>query len=262
MADPTRRGFVLSLLALSACSAAPEFNTRSVIDVAEPDFASAPHPRTPPRGTDTEIAELNAALLSLGPGIDPEEAARAARVSYVHTHELAIQYRITDPALIHNTKVNLGLKPRGLCKDWAEDMQKRLDAEEFQTLTIHRAIGALVGVDHSTVIISRRGESMYDGIVIDPWRKGGRLTWIATREDTAWGWEPQHIVLDREVRQIAIDQGKDRVIYQPEGGPQRCLVLPQGLDSRSGPPSTIDLSQCMSGQGSVSSILAVDATTL
>ena len=262
MADLTRRSFVLSLLVLPACNAGPDLNTRGIANVAGTDFPEVASRRTPPRGTEAEIAELNAALLALGPDIDPEEAARAARTSYVHTHELAIQYRITDPALIHNTKVNMGLRPRGLCNDWAEDMQKRLDAENFQTLTIHRAIGALVGVDHSTVIISRQGESMYDGIVIDPWRKGGRLTWIATREDTAWGWEPQHIVLDREVRQIAVEQGKDRIVYQPEGGPPRCLVMPQGLDPRWGPPSTIDLSQCMSGPEPAGSVLALDVATL
>jgi hypothetical protein len=262
MSKITRRSLVLSLLALPACGGAPDLNTRGIGGFGGGDIPEVAHPRTPPRGTEAEIAELNAALLALGPGVDPEEAARAARISYVHTHELAIQYQITDPALIHNTKVNLGLKPRGLCNDWAEDMEKRLVAEDFQTFTIHRAIGALVGVDHSTVIISRRGDSMYDGIVIDPWRRGGRLTWIATRDDTAWGWEPQHIVLDREVRQIAIEQGKDRIIYQPEGGSQRCLVLPRGLDPRWGPPSTTDLSQCLSGPEPVSSVFAFDVDTL
>jgi len=255
----TRRSMFLSLLARPACGTGPDLNTRRS---AVPDISEIASPGTPPRGTEAEIAELNAALLALGPGVSPEEAARAARVSYVHTHELAIQYQITDPALIHNTKVNMGLKPRGLCNDWAEDMQKRLVAEDFQTLTIHRAIGALVGVDHSTVIISRRDDSMYDGIVIDPWRKGGRLTWVATKDDTAWGWEPQHIVLDREAREMAMEQGRDRIIYQPEGGPRRCLVLPRGLDPRSGPPSTTDLSQCLRAPQATGTIITLDVDAL
>ncbi|WP_253913136.1 hypothetical protein [Pseudoruegeria sp. HB172150] len=148
-------------------------------------------------GTEADIAELTQAILALGSDIDPDEAARAARVSYEATHELAIQYQITDPALVHNTKVNLGLKPRGLCKHWAEDMEARLLAEKFQTLSILRAIGELVGIDHSTAVISPKGGDIYDGIVVDPWRKGGTLTWIATAEDTAWGWAPRLEVLAR-----------------------------------------------------------------
>ena len=72
--------------------------------------------------------------MALGPEVDPDEAARAAEIAFSYTRELAIQYQITDPPLIHNTKVNMGLKPRGLCWHWAEDMERRLKAEGFQTL--------------------------------------------------------------------------------------------------------------------------------
>ncbi|NNL19291.1 MAG: hypothetical protein HKP37_11175, partial [Boseongicola sp.] len=65
-------------------------------------------PGTPPPGSVQEIAELELAILNLGPGIDPAEAAAAARASFSHTHDLAIEYRITDLPLVHNVKVNLG----------------------------------------------------------------------------------------------------------------------------------------------------------
>ena len=196
-----------------------------------------------------EISELILALQALGPEVDPEEAARAARVSFEHTHQLAIEYQITDPALIHNIKVNMGIKPRGLCKHWAEDMDKRLVAESFETLTIHRAIGALIGVDHSTVIISRRGDSMYDGIVVDPWRKGGILTWIATKDDTSWGWEPQYEVLDRFAREAARERGLDTYIYSVEGKTPRCLIVASDAGPINSIPSTTNLSMCTGAKG-------------
>ncbi|MFP4043292.1 MAG: hypothetical protein ACLFTP_01775 [Rhodosalinus sp.] len=161
----------------------------------------------PPRGEAREIAELAAAIAALGPEVDPEEAARAARISYDWTHKLAQDYRITDPPLVHNTKVNMGLKPRGLCWHWAEDMERRLKQENFATLEIHRAIANADNpfrIDHSTAIISARGESMFDGIVLDPWRKGGVLVWEHTREDTDYAWQPREMVLsEKRARALA-----------------------------------------------------------
>ena len=178
---------LLALLIVSACGTVP--------------------PGGPQPGTAREINELTSAILALGPGIDPEEAARAARISYDYTYQLALEYGITDPPLVHNTKVNMGLRPRGLCWHWAEDMETRLEAEDFQTLDLHRAIANADNpfrIDHSTAIISRMGDGMIEGIVIDPWRKGGVLFWSPLLKDTDYKWRPQQEVLqERRDRLIA-----------------------------------------------------------
>ena len=87
----------------------------------------------PPRGTEQEITALAREIQSLGPGVDAEEALRAARVTYDYTYQLAQEYQITDGPLIHNTKVNMGTKPRGLCWHWAHDIEARLKQEDFRT---------------------------------------------------------------------------------------------------------------------------------
>lgn len=152
-----------------------------------------------------EIAQLAREIRALNENVDPEEAERAARIAYQHTRELAIQYEIVDPPLVHNTKVNMGLKPRGLCWHWAEDMEKRLQAENFQTLVLYRAIANADNdwlIDHSTAIIAAKGEGMYDGIVLDPWRLGGFLFWENVREDTRYEWVPREKVLDVRRREM------------------------------------------------------------
>ncbi len=243
MTHVSRRFACLSLFALAACSATGSAD-KSLRDVAAP-VNRIPLPGSPPAGTEADIAELAVAIAALGPGVDPAEASRAARISYDHTYELAIQYEITDPALVHNNKVNRGIKPRGLCKHWAEDMENRLVAENFQTLDIHRGIGAMFGVDHSTAIISAKGDSMYDGIVVDPWRRGGRLTWVATDKDMIWGWEPQFVVHDRTMRAVARESGQDRIVYSAEGSRPRCLVISDPATGLDGVASSTDLSRCM-----------------
>lgn len=161
----------------------------------------------PPPGDEADIAALTHAIRALGPQVDPEEAARAARITYQYTHQLAIEYQITDPPLIHNTKVNLGLKPRGLCKDWADDIEARLRQEDFRTLALHRAIANATNlrIEHSTVIVTARGDDMFDGIVLDPWRYGGVLYWGKVTEDPKYVWVPRAEVFSmkraREARQ-------------------------------------------------------------
>jgi hypothetical protein len=152
----------------------------------------------PPAGSPREVADLAAAIRALDPSIDAAEADRAAAIAFSHAHQLSRDYQITDPPLVHNTKVNMGLRPRGLCWHWAEDMEKRLRAEGFETLALHRAIANSdnpLRIEHSTAIISSRGADMFHGIVLDPWRKGGRLTWAGTRADTDYKWKPQSEVL-------------------------------------------------------------------
>lgn len=140
---------------------------------------------------------LAAEIQALSPAVDPEEAQRAARVAFERTAELARAYRITDPPMVHNAKVNMGLKPRGLCWQWADDMESRMAAEGFETLELHRAIANWqnpILIDHSTLIVSARGDSLFDGIVLDPWRKGGRLTHVPTDADPDYTWHPRALV--------------------------------------------------------------------
>jgi hypothetical protein len=81
-----------------------------------------PHPAV----AEQRIGELNRAILALGGYIDASEARRAARIAIEYSLQLAREYEVTDSAIVHNIKVNLGLKPRGLCVDWTRDLLTRL----------------------------------------------------------------------------------------------------------------------------------------
>lgn len=160
---------------------------------------------TRPFATQNEIAALEAGILALGPDVDPEEARRAAQIAYDYTRQLAIEYEITDAPLIHNTKVNMGWKPRGLCWHWAEDMETRLNAEGFETLQMHRAIANADNefrIDHSTAIISARGDAFDEGVVLDPWRKGGVLFWAPLVEDDRYDWVERSMVLKERYSEL------------------------------------------------------------
>lgn len=156
--------------------------------------------------SESEIASLEGMILALGPGISSEEAGRAARVALQHTRELAVSYQINGSPLWHNMQVNMGIKERGLCWHWAEDMEARLLAERLETLEIHRAIANAFNplrIEHSTAVISRKGDGFERGIVLDPWRLGGTLTFVPVLEDPEYQWEEREEVLAKKRQRTA-----------------------------------------------------------
>ncbi len=168
-----------------------------------------------------EVARLAQGIMALSSDIDPEEARRAADIAVNYPKHLRRQYEVEDPPLIHNMKVNSGRKPRGLCWHWAQDMQTRLARENFQTLDLHRAIAnahTRLLIDHSTVIISAKGDDMFDGMVLDPWRFGGVLYWSPTLGDEKYDWVPRQTVF---AMKRAWREGRD---FDPSSEP-----VPAGL---------------------------------
>ena len=166
----------------------------------------------PERAQPDEVAALAMRLQTLSPDVDPKEARRAAEVTYETTYALAVAYQITDPPLIHNTKVNAGTKPRGLCYHWAEDLEARLNEEDFETLAITRAIANADNpllIDHSTAVITAAGAPMEAGVVVDPWRYGGRLFWENVSADKRYDWHPREDVLRAK--------GRIRYVHRTEG---------------------------------------------
>ncbi|NSY38620.1 hypothetical protein [Leisingera sp. ANG59] len=154
-----------------------------------------------PTATRSDVEELSLALQSMDPQVDPAEARRAAEIAYSYSAKLAEQYDVTTSPIIHNTLVNSGVKARGVCVHYAEDMQARLNQENFRTLTMLRAIAEPKSdfrIDHSTAVIAAKGDGIYEGIVLDPWRYGGKLYWSATTEDPRYDWEPRLKVLRRK----------------------------------------------------------------
>ena len=174
---------LLSVLALAGCSITPVGNSNPA--------------------SKQEIAQLAQLIGGLGADVDPVEAENAARIAIEYSLQLAHQYQITDPPLIHNFKVNQGLRPRGLCYQWADDIEARLRRENFTTLDLHRAIANAdhpVLISHSTTIISRSGEGMFQGVILDPWRYGGRLFWSSVGDDERYDWVPRSKVFEKRSR--------------------------------------------------------------
>ncbi|MCB1127296.1 MAG: hypothetical protein KDM81_12415, partial [Verrucomicrobiae bacterium] len=123
-----------------------------------------------------DVQALRLALISLGPAVSGTEADRVARCAYQHSRELAREYRVVRPPFLHNSLINLGLKERGLCYQWAEDLLNRLRKLATESLEL-RWGKARAGTwrEHNSVVVTAVGAPFETGIVLDPWRRSGRL---------------------------------------------------------------------------------------
>jgi len=164
-----------------------------------------------PNAAEARIDELSLALMALGDDIDSGEARRAASIAIEYPLVLAREYQVSDPPLVHNMLVNLGVKPRGLCVDWTSDLMTRLYEERFRSFELHWGVAnyeSTFRIEHSTVIISARGDSLQQGLVLDPWRHSGQLFWAKTPQDAEYDWKPHAEVqaLKRQRNEIVLNQ--------------------------------------------------------
>jgi len=192
----------ISVPVLLACLLQACASTRPVIELQ-------------PQVEQQRIGELELAILALGEDIKPDEAHRAATIAIAYPLELAQDYEISDPPLMHNFLVNIGVKPRGLCVDWTYDLLVRLQQERFRSLGLHWGVAnydSTFRIEHSTVIISVRGEPLSRGIVLDPWRHSGQLFWAKTLEDPDYQWRPHAEIqaLKRERETLAQKRSETR----------------------------------------------------
>ncbi len=129
-------------------------------------------------------ADLAGKLRGLGPSVDRHEAALTAETACAYSLELARQYRVVRPALFHNVLVNIGVRQRGLCFQWADDLSAKLQTIHLRTLEIRRGVARLnTRREHSSVVLTAPGQPFEQGIVLDAWRRSGRLYWSDVQED-------------------------------------------------------------------------------
>jgi hypothetical protein len=131
-----------------------------------------------------------AADLSRLLGHRDQETRRLVHTIVAKTDELTRNYRVQPPALWHNFLVNVGIRDRGLCCHWTQDLLREIKA--LQLTKYHAAWGvSRYGTwrEHNSVVITATGKAFETGIVLDPWRYAGKLFWVPVTADD-YRWQP------------------------------------------------------------------------
>ena len=129
-------------------------------------------------------------LTALNDEIDFKEARLLAETSIKYSMFLADEYRLVFPPYLHNILVRIGIKDRGLCYHWTEDLMKRLDSLELKSFSLHLGVARKGSIfrEHNSVVVTAGVQKFSEGIVLDPWRNGGDLYWASVKSDK-YPWE-------------------------------------------------------------------------
>jgi hypothetical protein len=132
-----------------------------------------------------KVESLQDDLAALNQGTNLIEARELAETAIGYSIFLTEEYQVVRPAVLHNVLIRIGLRNRGLCYHWTEDLICRLQKLNLKTFQLRWGV-AHQGSDlreHNSVVITARGQAFDQGIVLDPWRNSGDLYWARVKTD-------------------------------------------------------------------------------
>lgn len=134
---------------------------------------------------------LSQDLQKLGPAVSPAEADKLALTAVEQSAALSRDFKPMCLPWANNALRNMGLRKRGLCYEWRDDLFPHLFMLRLKTLDLHLTSAfRATPREHNGIIVTARGQDFYDGLILDPWRRGGRLWWGRFAQDKKHKWKP------------------------------------------------------------------------
>ena len=130
------------------------------------------------------IKDLTKALVALARDVDPSEAEQLSVTAHTTSRSLAREYRIVLNPEFQNFLINIGVRQRGYCAHFARDIGARLKTLKLKTLVLHwGAAYARTSGEDNCLVVTARNQPFQDGILLDGWRRAGRLFWSPVKKD-------------------------------------------------------------------------------
>jgi hypothetical protein len=131
-----------------------------------------------PKNDSAKAEVLAAQVAALSPRVDRKEATLLAECAYATVSQLSRQYHMFATPIFNNFLVYHGLRKRGYCYHWAEDLLVALDTLKLNTLELHWGESyAGTWRENNCVVVTAKGQPFDHGIILEAWRHFGHLRW-------------------------------------------------------------------------------------
>jgi hypothetical protein len=129
-----------------------------------------------PKGDSAKPEKLADELASLSPKVNREEAKLLAQCAYATVSKLRRQYRMFGTPIFNNFLIYHGIRKRGYCYQWSEDLLITLDKLKLTTLELHWG-EANPGNwrENNCLVVTAKGQPFKRGIMLECWRHLGHL---------------------------------------------------------------------------------------
>jgi hypothetical protein len=137
-----------------------------------------------PAKESAKAEELANQLARLSRGVDPNEAKLLAQCAYATVAQLRQEYRMFGTPIFNNFLVYHGLKKRGYCFQWSEDLLLALDKLKLKTLELHWGDTYRdTWRENNCLVVTAKGQPFDGGMILECWRHFGHLRWNLVPSD-------------------------------------------------------------------------------
>src|SRR6266487_4942350 len=143
-------------------------------------------------GDERSIKDLSKALTALAPDANPAEAESLSKTAHTTARRLKREYRVVLNPEFTVFLYNIGMRKRGWCGHWAQDIGAELKELKLKTLVLHWGEAyPNTTSENNALVVTARNQRFEDGILLDGWRRAGRLFWCPVIKDDEYEME-QH----------------------------------------------------------------------
>ena len=115
-------------------------------------------------------------LASLSPRVNRDEAKLLADCAFVTVSKLRREYRMFGTPIFNNFLIYHGLRKRGYCYQWSEDLLIALDALRLKSLELHWGeYDPNTWRENNCIVVTAKGQPFKRGIMLECWRHLGHL---------------------------------------------------------------------------------------
>lgn len=147
------------------------------------------------------VVDLKRAILSLNGALrEPAQISEAnaiAKTVIETLYDISQKYGVVGSALVQNFLINRGIKEKGFCYHYVDDLRKALSKTAWKYFDIRWGT-AWEGDfrENNSLVITARGRPFDEGIAIDAWRAAGKPFWTPVRGDRFPWVEAFNVELD------------------------------------------------------------------
>jgi hypothetical protein len=115
-------------------------------------------------------------LASLSPRVNRDEAKLLADCAFATVTKLRREYRMFGTPIFNNFLIYHGLRKRGYCYQWSEDLLIAIDALRLKSLELHWGEhDPNTWRENNCIVVTAKGQPFKRGIMLECWRHLGHL---------------------------------------------------------------------------------------
>ncbi|HEY4256631.1 MAG TPA: hypothetical protein VGM66_05410 [Candidatus Udaeobacter sp.] len=137
-----------------------------------------------PKKDSAKAEALANQLAALSRRVDPNEANLLSDCAYATVARLREEYQMFGTPIFNNFLIYHGLRKRGYCYQWTEDLLVALDTLKLKTLELHWG-DAYRGTyrENNCLVVTAKGQPFDRGMILECWRHFGHLRWNLVPSD-------------------------------------------------------------------------------